>query len=102
MKDSGPERGKRLCTSGTVVQIKADASGGEKVFEGLLMTNSMDAVRFVAVGSTDDILENSVARFCGVAIGRHSFPNVSGGQTLAVLAVGMFDLPQNKVSGTAR
>lgn len=95
MKDSVAERGKRICTSGMIVEITADRSAGVPIYEGA-MTSGPGIVRFVAVGSTGELVERSAARFCGIVTGRYSYSNAGGGVTHAVRAVGMFDLPENK------
>lgn len=96
MKDPEPERGKRLCTSGSVVQITADRSAGLVLYEGALMTPSSDFIRFISVGSSGELVDNSPARFCGVVTGIYSYANAAGGTTHSVRAVGVFDLPENK------
>lgn len=95
MKDSDPERGKRLCASGTLSEIQADRSAGEPIYVGGLMTPSADVVRFYAVGSSGNLVADSVARICGVVTGRVSYSNAIGGTTHAVFVVGMFDIPEN-------
>ena len=97
LKDSDAERGKALCAEGSISQITADHSAGpaQTVHEGGIVTSSMAVVRFLAVGSTGSLVENSYARFCGVVTGRYSFTNAGGGTTHAVQLVGFFDLPEN-------
>lgn len=93
-KDSDEERGKRMCVSAGIVQISKVTKG---VYEGLLLTNyGRDIYRFTSVGSTGDLVGNSIARFCGVVIGNYSYHNNGGGSSNAVALVGMFDLPENK------
>jgi hypothetical protein len=96
MKDPSSEQGSRLCHSGTVVQIERDASAPFKVWVGVMSSYSSEVVRFVALGETGKIVNGSQGRFCGIVTGRTHFPNVSGGETRAVLVVGMFDLPGNR------
>jgi hypothetical protein len=97
-KDSEPERGKRMCLSGTrVIQIMADRADDAKIFRGLL-SYRYKPVSFIAVGSTGELVERSRARFCGIVAGNHAFSNVSGGQTQTALLIGMFDLPENRAS----
>ncbi len=96
-KDSDEARGKRLCTSGQIVQIEVQkVPGAGKVSEGLLMSNAGNIYNFIAVGSSGDLVQQSYARFCGVVTGNYDYANSGGGQGHAVEAVGMFDLPQNK------
>lgn len=96
MKDSEAERGKRLCSSGSVVEIAVDRSAGRPIYRGGLITPGGNVIRFDAVGSTGEIVERTPARFCGVVTGRDSYSNAGGGTTHAVHLVGMFDLPENK------
>jgi hypothetical protein len=96
-KDPESERGKRMCHSGTILQItKADAGHLGATFVGLLVTRSDDILHFTAIGSTGELVEDSRARFCGVVIGRSSYSNTGGGTTHAVKLVGMFKLPENE------
>lgn len=96
MKDSEAERGKRLCASGSIVEIAADRSAGKPIYRGGLITPSMNVVRFDAVGSTGALVERSAGRICGVVTGKESYSNSGGGVTHAVRLVGMFDLPENR------
>jgi hypothetical protein len=102
LKDSEAERGKSLCAEGSINQITADHSAGpgQTIYEGGIVTSSMAIVRFLAVGSTGTLIENSNARFCGVVTGRYSYPNTGGGTTHAVQMVGFFDLPENRKAAT--
>lgn len=96
MKDPEAERGKRLCASGTVVEIHAERTAGSVFYNGGLMTASGDVVRYIAVGSSGELVANSVARICGIVIGTFSYGNSGGGVTHAAQIVGMFDLPENR------
>lgn len=97
MKDPDEERGKRACFSGSIVQIDTErVREGEKIYVGMLMTGSVNVVRFYAVGSSGDLVARHSARFCGVVTGRYSYANAAGGSTHAVAVVGLFDLPENK------
>ncbi len=94
-KDADLERGKRLCVSGPIVQIKSVETEGVKVFRGIIMAGP-EAVYFFAAGSTGEIVARSHARYCGVATARFSFNNTNGGVTHGIETVGMFDLPENR------
>lgn len=94
LKDSEAERGKKICVSGTIVQIAKEQ--GTKVYSGTLGTPDQKIYFYIAVASTGDLLENSPAKFCGVVTGRFSYSNVTGGTTHAVRLVGLFDLPENR------
>lgn len=96
LKDPEPFRGKKLCSRGTMTQIMADRSLGVPVWHGVLSTGFANVIRFVAVGSSDGIVEDSPARFCGIVIGLHSYANRMGGSTTGVEVVGSFDLPENR------
>lgn len=93
-KDPDSERGKRICAKGKILEIKKSGD----VFEGGMFNGYgfSDLVRFIAVKSTGELVEDSRANFCGIVIGRYSYSNSGGGTTHAVYAVGMFDLPENK------
>lgn len=95
MKDSTEERGKLVCAPGQVVEIEVDRSAGVPVSIGVLADGDLNFYRFVAVRSTDGIVADKRAKFCGVVTGKVVYSNVSGGQTKAVQLVGMFDLPAN-------
>lgn len=95
-KDAEAQRGKRLCYSGTIIQIaKAELGDGRHVFVGLLMTNRRDIFHFLAAGSTGALVEDSRARICGFVTGAYSYSNSGGGSSHAVQVVGMFRLPEN-------
>lgn len=94
LKDSESERGKRLCISGTVLQISKEQ--GTKLFSGTLMSDDMKPIFYIATASTGDLVGQSRAKFCGVVTGRYSYSNVSGGTTHAIRLVGLFDLPENR------
>ncbi len=96
MKDPDSQRGKRLCASGQIIEIVADSSLPSKVYIGGMVDGEFHIYRFVAVGSTGDIVAGSFARFCGIITGKNDYSNSAGGAAHAVHLVGMFDLPENK------
>lgn len=100
MKDPDPYRGQRICMTGSVTQIFRDKStpANAPVYMGVLYHNG-GFVRFLAVQSTQGIVEDTPARFCGIAVGLQSYPNVSGGTTHAIQVVGLFDTPANGGKG---
>jgi hypothetical protein len=100
MKDPDPYRGQRICMTGSVTQIFRDKSTppSAPVYMGVLYHNG-GFVRFLAVQSTQGIVEGTPARFCGIAVGLQSYPNVSGGTTHAIQVVGLFDIPANGGKG---
>lgn len=93
MKDPDAYRGQRICMTGTVSQIFRDKSSSTSapVYMGVLYHNGGFA-RFIAVQSTQGVVENTPARFCGIAIGLQSYDNVNKGTTHAIQAVGLFDI----------
>jgi hypothetical protein len=96
MKDPEAERGKRICTSGSIVEIAVDRSAKTPLYAGGLITAAMNVYRFIALRSTGELVARSPARFCGIVTGRESYSNSGGGVTHAVKVVGMFDLPENR------
>ncbi len=96
LKDPALARGKRLCASGMVAEIKVDRSVAPPVYVGGLVGDSLKVTRFIAVHSTGELVENSYARICGIVTGTQSYTNSGGGSTEAAFIVGMFDLPENK------
>lgn len=100
MKDPDTQRGSRLCLQGVIIEISAEPTPvGEKVFVGGLMNPySGSLYRFVAIGSSGELVAKSQASFCGVLTGITSYANSAGGTSHAVMLVGMFDLPENKIS----
>lgn len=96
MKDSTSERGKRLCISGMVGDIAVDRSAGFPVYSGAIVNNNMQVTRYLAMKSTGEIVDGSIAKFCGIVVGKMSYDNAKGGTTHAAYLVGMFDLPENR------
>lgn len=95
-KDPDEARGKRMCTSGTIIQIEVTKTDFGKVNEGLLRTNSGNLFNYNMVGGSGELVARSRAKMCGVVIGKYSYSNSGGGTGHAVQLVGMFDLPENK------
>ena len=95
MKSSELEKGKRICTSGSVIEIVSKKTNDGEITEGGLLANGR-VYRFIGVGSSGEIAEGSYAAFCGIVTGKYSYSNSGGGMTHAVQLVGMFDLPENK------
>jgi len=96
MKDPDEQRGKRLCAPGTIVQITVNRTDLGPIGEGLMITEAGNIISYLAVRSTGDLVEQSVARFCGIVTGKYDYPNSGGGTGHAVQMVGMFDLPENR------
>lgn len=95
-KDSDASRGKRMCISGRLIQIAKEKLDDGALFVGLMLTGYSEITRFIAAGSTGDLVENSRARLCGVVIGTYDYSNSGGGKGHAISVVGMFDLPENR------
>ena len=96
MKDSQNEFGKRFCFSGVVIEIKVDRSMGKPIYNGGMVNDSLNIVRFTAVNSTGDIEARTSAKICGIVTGTMHYGNANGGTTTAPYLVGVFDLPENK------
>jgi hypothetical protein len=96
LKDSEPFRGQRICMTGSVTQIFRDksSSASKPTYMGVMYHNG-GHVRFVTSQSTQGVVEDTPARFCGIVIGLQSYSNVSNGTTHAIQVVGLFDIPAN-------
>jgi hypothetical protein len=92
MKNSTRERGKRLCASGSIIQI-AETEG---MSEGLFMSNGGALYHYANVKSSGDLTEGHNARLCGYVVGTYDYHNSGGGVGHAVDVVGMWDLKENK------
>ncbi|MCD6497106.1 MAG: hypothetical protein J7M25_02245 [Deltaproteobacteria bacterium] len=97
MKDPQAERGKRLCARTRVIEIHAMHGGKHTYFKGGLIRGYSQIYRFIAVGSTGDLVQRSHAKFCGVVMGTQSYSNSGGGTAHGIEMVGMFDLKENHV-----
>ncbi|HVK83110.1 MAG TPA: hypothetical protein VM513_03335 [Kofleriaceae bacterium] len=87
LKDPERERGKHVCASGTIERIERRDVDERRVYVGRLVTSDGDAVAFVALGTTGELVKRSTGTLCGVATGRAGD---------AAKLVGMFDLPENR------
>lgn len=87
-KDSEVERGKRVCGEGEIDHILRRDVDRRKTYVGRLSLPDGDAIAFVAVGTTGELVKRMRAKFCGV---------VTGLAGTDVTAVGMFDLPENRL-----
>jgi len=97
MKDPDEERGKLMCARGTVIEIQAVKTPQGKIFTGGLFSGA-HIIRFIAVGSSGELVARSRTGFCGIVVGKQSYANSVGGSAHAVFLVGMFSLPENKRS----
>lgn len=95
-KEIDAARGKRLCVSGLVIQIRAEPYESGKIFTGLLRNTDGNLFNFIAVRSSGAIEGDGIARFCGVLTELYDYRNSGGGTGHAVTVVGMFDLPENR------
>lgn len=94
-KDISEARGKVVCMNGHVGQIEVERVENEKVTRGGMADSDGDVLRFIAIGSSGDIVKGSFAKFCGIVTQSQSYENAGGGTTHAIVAVGMFELPAN-------
>lgn len=99
MKDPTAARGKLLCKKGKISEIQVDRSADPPLWIGGIVSGWTDITRFVAVGSTGELVSGSQATICGVVTGLDSYANVSGGTTHSVQVVGIFKLKANKKLG---
>lgn len=96
MKDPASQRGKRLCAAGEIIEIAVDSSVPQKIYLGGLYDEAGHLYRFIAVGSTGELVARSRGKICGVVTGQQHYQNSMGGVAHAAHIVGMFDLPENK------
>jgi len=97
-KDPHEARGKHYCASGRIIQIETLPKNKHfnKSYNGLLIDNSRNLVRFYAARSSGSLVEKNPARICGIVTGVYDYKNSGGGTGHAVKLVGMFDLPENR------
>lgn len=96
MKEPDSQRGARLCVNGRVIEIAVDTTVPQKIYQGGMFDADGRIYRFIAGGSTGEIMAESHAKFCGIVTGQQHYPNSAGGVAHAVHLVGMFDLPENR------
>ena len=96
MKDSEKQRGKSICASGVIIEIRTERFQDKTFFEGGILSDYGYIYRFIAVKSTGDLVARSRGTICGIVTGRHSYRNSMGGVAHAVFLVGIFNLPENK------
>lgn len=96
-KDPDAQRGKRMCSSGTIIEIREEKPATQgRLAHGLFNSDSDHLYRFWAAGSTGALVEQSYTTFCGIVTGKFDYSNSAGGTGHAVTQVGMFDLPENR------
>lgn len=86
-KDADAELGKRMCVEAVIERIERRDVAGHKRFIGRAVDAHGDAVEFVALGDTGDLVKRAPATFCGAVVGKLGD---------APVLVGMFDLPENR------
>ena len=96
LKDPDEARGKRVCVSGSIVEIEVEKVRTGKIFDGLLHDYAGNLYKFSAVRGTGDLVAQSQTRMCGVITGKYDYSNSAGGTGHAIKIVGIFDLPENK------
>lgn len=92
------ERGKRICSPGTVQQLNK-TNPTPPVHEGMLTTQANETVSFGAVGDVTGIRQGGPGKFCGIATGIQNTTGANGAQVRAIRSVGMFDTPANRGGG---
>ncbi len=96
-KDPDEARGKRICVTGSIIQIAVTRTPFGKLNEGLIGVNYLSRLyHFVAAGSSGSLVQGNRARLCGVVTGRFDYSNSAGGTGHAIQLVGMFDIPENR------
>jgi hypothetical protein len=96
MKDSSEQIGKKICATGSIIEISANTELPQKIFLGGLFDRNFHVYRFIAVNSTGELVQGSSAKFCGIITGKNDYGNSNGGVAHAIHLIGMFDLPENK------
>lgn len=94
-KDIVAESGKSFCFEGMVHEIRVDRTIKPSITEALMYVPYEGYAAIVAVKSSGDILPETTAKFCGIAVGRRFYQTLMGTDSAPYL-VGMFDLPENK------
>ena len=94
VKDIDSNRGKRICGRGRVEQIQVAPNTGGRSLALINDWRNRQLYSFATAFPSGDLVANSNAVFCGFVIGHRSFSNVSGGTTLTIQLVGMYDLPE--------
>lgn len=95
-RDADLERTKRLCVTGTVVDIDGASANGERFYAGTLVDASSNPTLFIALGDAENIFADSTASFCGVFIGREAYLTRGGDHLVGLRVVGMFDTKANR------
>jgi hypothetical protein len=93
-KDPDRQWGKRLCVTGSIVQISPVRTDSAHFFNGVLTAPGGRTFAFFAIGSAGALAEASRARLCGVVTAWTNHAD-SAGAGRTVTLVGMFDLPEN-------
>jgi hypothetical protein len=100
-RDIDAERGKRVCFSGSIIEIKVDRSTPAPSFEGLMQSDAGNVFSFGAAGAVGSIVAGSYARLCAVVLDIFAYESAAHVERKAVDVVGMFDVPENH-PGTAQ
>lgn len=95
-KDPAAFRGQKLCNRGSIVQISTDRSLGTPIYTGLMSGGwAMNLTYFVAVGSSNGVVQGADVRYCGIVAGMYTYDSADGGFRHAINSVGMFDVSGN-------
>jgi hypothetical protein len=95
-KNIDDARGKKLCVSGSIIEITESKLDQGRMSEGLIQSWAGNLFSFLGVGSSGAIVQGSTARFCGVVVDAFDYANSGGGTGHAIDVVGMFDIPENR------
>lgn len=94
-KDYSTQLGKRICSTGTVVEIHSMGRGVPGMDYGELFGFSGTIYHFITVKGSGNIVGGSTATLCGYVSGVYSYTNSVGGISHSVDIAGMWD-PSSK------
>lgn len=96
MKYMDGARGQRMCVSGMIFEIEAGQTNWGRISTGsIFVPETREVYSVYGVKSSGNLVDESMARFCGIITGKNSYSNSGGGITHTISLVGMFDLPEN-------
>lgn len=94
MRDADLVRGHVVCVHGSILQIQGADVEGTRMYSIMMLDTASGLT--VALGTAEDVgdtVEGSTRSFCGVFIGRYTFPTQSGGMSVVPSVVGLFTPP---------
>lgn len=97
-KDPFSEAGKKICTKVVVSEIFTVRDKDNTSYFATLIDRQSSSQFYQAVllKSTENVVENSRVRFCGIALENYQYKNIAAKFTNSIFMVGMLDLPTNK------